>query len=55
MVPKKSGGKQTARAGLSLASRLLSRAVPGAARVPRAEEPWRNKTPKGKSRGKRRK
>ena len=54
MLPKRSAGKQTRRPGLSLASRLLSSAVPGATRAPRAEEPWRNKTPNGKARGKRR-
>ena len=51
MIPKKSAGQQRPRSRVTLASRLLSNAVPGTMPVPRVEEPWRNKKPTGNSRG----
>ena len=55
MKDKIPGGERVARPHLSLASRLLGAAFRSAIPVPLSEEPWRNRKPKGKNRGKRRK
>jgi hypothetical protein len=53
MTHKKPDSKQMARPRLSLASRLLGTALRGTRQVPPPEEPWRNKKPKGKNKGRR--
>jgi hypothetical protein len=52
MIHKKADGKQPARSRLSLASRLLGGAVRATLPVTPPKEPWRDKKPKGKNRGK---
>jgi hypothetical protein len=54
VVYKKPEPVPVARPRLSLASRLLGGAVRATLHVPRPEEPGRNGTPQGRSRGKRR-
>jgi hypothetical protein len=53
MTHKKPDGRQLAHPRLSLASRLLGGAVRATLPAPSPQEPWRNKKPKGKNRGKR--
>jgi hypothetical protein len=55
MVYKKSDAKPLACSRVSLASRLLGSALRAPLTVPPLQEPWRNRKPKGKSRGKRHK
>jgi hypothetical protein len=50
MMQKKAGSKQPVRSRLSLASRLLGNTVRATLPVPAAQEPWRNRKPKGKKR-----
>jgi hypothetical protein len=54
MTNKKSDGEKAARPRLSLASRLLGATFRTNLQVPLSEEPWRNRKPKGKNKGKRR-
>jgi hypothetical protein len=54
MANKKADGEKVARPRLSLASRLLGATFRTNLQVPLSEEPWRNRKPKGKNRGKRR-
>jgi hypothetical protein len=52
MVQKKTDGKRTVPSRLSMASRMLTGAVPAAIPASGQQEPWRNKKRKGKSSGK---
>jgi hypothetical protein len=54
MAEKKADGNQTP-AHLSLASRILGAGLRGKSAESQLDEPWRNKTAKRKSKGKRRK
>ena len=54
MPPKKAAGNRTTGSRLPLASRLLSSAVPATPAVTPADEPWRNRKPKRRNKGKRR-
>jgi hypothetical protein len=51
MTRKKPESKQIARARLSLVSGLLATSLRGTMQVPPAQEPWRNRKPKGKNKG----
>jgi hypothetical protein len=55
MAPKKADGSRPARPRLPLASRLLSSAVHATPAVTPPDEPWRNRQPRRRNRGKRQK
>jgi hypothetical protein len=55
MIRTKAEGKPLAHSGRSLASRLLGDAVRATLPVTPLDEPWRDKKPKGKNRGKKHK
>lgn len=55
MVTKKPDRKKVARARQSLVSPLLAGVLRNTTPVLVSEEPWRNKNPKGKNKGKRKK
>ena len=51
MTRKKPESKQMARSRLALVSGLLGPALRGTMQMPLAQEPWRNRKPKGKNKG----